>query len=109
MNKYTDLLIENGSIKIDNAQPATTHTRHAIGQDVKHMLLESGLLSKLIGQRSEILRQDVFIEMELIIEKDNRLVPGTIEIVQSKPELIIVTADTVEFGKLENVEVNLAP
>ncbi|MCL1050391.1 DUF2590 family protein [Shewanella abyssi] len=106
--QYSDLLIKDGALAIDvGAQPQLTNTRASIAQDVKHMLMESGLVTKLLAQRSATMRSDVYTEMELLIETDNRLVPGSIELDIAKPELITITATTYEFGQL-TLDINTA-
>lgn len=100
--KYSDLLIVDGALSLDiGAQPDLTNTRASIAQDVKHMLMDSGLVTKLLAQRSATLRADVYTEMELLIETDTRLVPGSIELDVSTPELITVIAMTYEFGPVD--------
>ncbi|GIU12912.1 DUF2590 family protein [Shewanella sp. MBTL60-007] len=104
--KYSDLLIVDGALSLDvGAQPNLTVTRKSIAQDVKHMLMESGLVTKLLAQRSATLRADVYTEMELLIETDTRLVPGTIELDVRSTKVIAITATTYEFGDLA-AEVN---
>ena len=43
----------------------------------------------------------VALEIELLVENDVRLIPGTILISEESPERIMVTARTYEFGDLE--------
>ena len=100
--KYIDILVVNGAWQLDaGGQPRTTQDRHSIGQDIKHRIMESGLARKLIGERSPTLRADVMTEIELLVENDVRLIPGTIFINEEAPERILVTAHTYEFGDLE--------
>ncbi|PKG74798.1 DUF2590 domain-containing protein [Shewanella sp. GutCb] len=97
--QYSDLLIVEGALSIDvGAQPQLTDTRSSIAQDIKHLLMESGLVTKLLAQRSATLRSDVYTEIELLIETDTRLVPGTIELDTTAAELITITATTYDFG-----------
>ncbi|WP_323916246.1 DUF2590 family protein, partial [Aeromonas veronii] len=56
---------------------------------------------KLIGERSPTLRADVMTEIELLVENDERLIPGTIVISEEDIERVLVTARTYEFGDLE--------
>ncbi|WP_267880187.1 DUF2590 family protein [Shewanella marina] len=86
-----------------------TDSRASIAQDVKHLLMESGLVSKLLAQRSLTLRSDVYTEMELLIETDTRLVPGSIELDTNHAELITITATTYEFGQLKTEVSYVAP
>ncbi|MEJ6085094.1 DUF2590 family protein, partial [Aeromonas salmonicida] len=91
--KYIDILVVNGAWQLDaGGQPRTTQDRHSIGQDIKHRIMESGLARKLIGERSPTLRSDVMTEIELLVEDDERLVPGTILIREEAPDRILVTA-----------------
>lgn len=113
LNKYSDLLIVDGGLSLDvGAQPNLTNTRASIAQDVKHLLMESGLVTKLLAQRSATMRNDVYTQMELLIETDVRLVPGSISLDIHVPELIAITATTYEFGQLtvnvSNTEVRYA-
>ncbi len=100
--KYIDILVVDGAWQLDaGGQPRLTQDRHSIGQDIKHRIMESGLARKLIGERSPTLRADVMTEIELLVENDVRLMPGTILISEELPERILVTARTYEFGDLE--------
>ncbi|MBS4711956.1 DUF2590 family protein [Aeromonas caviae] len=100
--KYIDILVVDGAWQLDaGGQPRLTQDRHSIGQDIKHRIMESGLARKLIGERSPTLRADVMTEIELLVENDVRLIPGTILISEESPERILVTARTYEFGELE--------
>ncbi len=100
--KYIDILVINGAWQLDaGGQPRYTQDRHSIGQDIKHRIMESGLARKLIGERSPTLRADVMTEIELLVENDERLIPGTIVISEEDIERVLVTARTYEFGNLE--------
>lgn len=49
---YTDILITDGDITLDaGGQPVLVYDRPCIAQDILHMILESGLLVELIGER----------------------------------------------------------
>ncbi len=99
--KYSDLLIKGGGLSLDVVQqPELVNTRASIAQDIKHRLIESGLVTKLLAQRSSTLRNDVYTEIELLIETDTRLVPGSIKIEASNESLILITATTYEFGDI---------
>ncbi|ENC6422544.1 DUF2590 family protein [Aeromonas veronii] len=100
--KYIDILVVNGAWQLDaGGQPRYTQDRHCIGQDIKHRIMESGLARKLIGERSPTLRADVMTEIELLVENDERLIPGTIVISEEDIERVLVTARIYEFGDLE--------
>lgn len=106
--KYIDLLITGEDITLDNgAMPRLCDNRVSIAQDIKHALLESGLVTALIAERSTIIRKDILLQMMLLIEDDERLVPGTIRILEQTSDRLLITADTVEFGEIPPQEVRL--
>lgn len=108
LKKYSDLYIEQGALALNTLprpEPELINTRASIAQDVKHMLLESGLVTRLLAQRNAALRNDVYTAMELLIETDVRLVPGSIVIDARNEARILVTATTYEFGTI-NTEVS---
>lgn len=110
MNKklYFDLLITGEDLTLDSGnQPVICDNRISIAQDIKHALIESGLATLLIAERSRILRRDIILQMILIVEEDRRLVPGTIFIDEEEQGRLRLTADTYEFGKIENLGIVL--
>lgn len=96
---YIDLLIENGNFVLNTGkEPELCNNRKSIGQDVIHSILESGLATQLIGERSPTLRADIFTQLELMIEGDERIVPGTVEVSEESQKRLWVTASTYDFG-----------
>ena len=83
------------SVIIETKDPAN---RKSIGQDIIHSILESGLATQLIGERSPTLRADIFTQLELLIEEDERIVPGTVEVSEENQKRLWVTASTYDFG-----------
>ncbi|WP_421217997.1 DUF2590 family protein [Aeromonas enteropelogenes] len=99
---YTDILVEDGGWIIDSGgQPRLTSERASIGQDIQHLIMESGLARRLLAERSATLRADVMTEIELLVESDVRLIPGTVAVIELNAGLIRVTADTYDFGTVE--------
>lgn len=106
--EYIDLWVTDEDITLDlGGMPERCANQLSIAQDIKHTLLESGLVKLLIGERSEILRQDLILQMVLLIEEDERLIPGTVEIIEEDLDRLFITADTVEWGEIDTVEINL--
>ncbi|MBA7857472.1 DUF2590 family protein [Enterobacter sp. RHBSTW-00901] len=96
---YIDLLIENGNFVLNTGkEPELCNNRKSIGQDIIHSILESGLATQLIGERSPTLRADIFTQLELLIEEDERIVPGTVEVSEESHARLWVTASTYDFG-----------
>ena len=98
---YIDLLIENGDFSLNAGnEPELCNNRKSIGQDIIHAIIESGLATQLIAERSPTLRADIFTQLELLIENDERIVPGTVEISEESQKRLWVTASTYDFGTL---------
>ncbi|AIK80240.1 DUF2590 family protein [Klebsiella pneumoniae] len=98
---YIDLLITNDDFVLNTGnEPVLCNNRQSIGQDVIHSITESGLATELIAERSPTLRGDIFTRMELLIEDDERLIPGTVSITEETLSRLWVTADTYDFGPL---------
>lgn len=97
-----DLLITADDLTL-NAQniPELVTERACIAQDLKHMIRESGLLVKLIGMRNN---NNILLNLkniEIKVEEDKRIKPGTANVFQVKKGSFVVTAKTLEYGDLE--------
>ncbi|ASK02664.1 DUF2590 family protein [Salmonella enterica] len=98
---YIDLLINNGDFSLNAGhEPELCNNRKSIGQDIVHAIIESGLATQLIAERSPTLRADIFTQLELLVENDERIVPGTVEINEESQKRLWVTASTYDFGTL---------
>lgn len=101
--KHIDLLVQDGDFAIDLAGFAeVVGDRQSIGQDIKHRLIESGLPRLLVAQRSPVEIDSLINRMTIEVEKDLRLVPGTVRFlpVESQPGSYYITAVTTEYGDL---------
>jgi hypothetical protein len=102
MSEYIDLLIVGNDLVLDPShQPRLIEDRASIAQDIAHMLRDSGLLVTLVAERSTLRQRDCIQQMELLVEADERLVPGTALIHQVQPGQFLVTAKTMKFGDME--------
>lgn len=100
---YIDLLVENGDFVLDLAGFAEpVADRQSIGQDIKHRLIESGLPQLLVAQRSPVEQASLINRMSIEVEKDLRLLPGTVRFlpVANQPGTYYITAVTLEYGDL---------
>jgi len=96
---YIDLLILKGNFVLNTGyEPELCNNRKSIGQDIIHAIIESGLATELIAERSPTMRADIFTRMELLIEDDERIIPGTVEISEESQKRLWVTASTYDFG-----------
>lgn len=102
MSEYIDLLIVGNDLSLDpSRQPLLLEDRASIAQDIGHMIRESGLLVTLVAERSRLHQRDYIQQLELLVEADERLVPGTARISQLEPGQYLVTAKTLKFGNIE--------
>jgi len=68
------------------------------------MIIESGIVKALIAERSPVLRADIMMQMELLVETDERIVPGTVSIKGGGAGDYFIAADTWDFGPLSLTE-----
>ncbi|KIU46167.1 phage protein [Pseudomonas putida] len=102
MSEYIDLLIIDNDLVLDPArQPLLVNDRASIAQDIAHLIRESGLLVTLVAERDRMRQRDCIQQMELLVEADERLVPGTAQIKQVALGQYLVMATTVKFGSVE--------
>ena len=102
MSEYIDLLISGNDLVLDPArQPLLVSDRASIAQDIAHMIRESGLLVTLVAERNRLKQRDCIQQLELLVENDVRLVPGTAKISELAAGQYLVTAKTLQFGDME--------
>ncbi|HHX8450546.1 TPA: DUF2590 family protein [Vibrio diabolicus] len=105
--KYQDILIENGDVVLDAGRnQILIQDRAVIAQDIKHAIIESNLAVDLIAERSPSKKADIRTKLELLVEEDVRLVPGTVRLDEPTEGTIYVFADTMDFGELKLEIVN---
>lgn len=98
---YQDLLIENGDVVLDAGRnPVLIQDRAVIAQDIKHAIIESNLAVELIAERSPPKKADIRTRLELLVEEDVRLVPGTIRLEEPNDGEVYIFATTADFGEV---------
>lgn len=96
MSKCQDILITDRDITLDPAGiPVYVIQRPSITQDIVHMILESGLLIELIGERSRAKWTGNMTRIEMLVEDDQRIIPGTVVIDWDDPEQMVLFAQSV--------------
>ncbi|UDQ97946.1 DUF2590 family protein [Lentisphaerota bacterium WC36G] len=114
MKKYVDLKITEDTLAVDgDGQALFVSDLDCIVQDIKHMIRESGYLVEIIGERSQEQRQLYIQRIIRLVEDDERIIPGTVQITASSDNFInnsgvwSLTAFTYEYGFANlNLEVN---
>ena len=104
---HVDILIEDDDIALDPAgMPLTVQREASIGQDIQHMIRESGLLTQMIAQRDPEQQQLLETQIVLLVETDRRLIPGTVFITLETETFAngigrwFLTADTYQYGNV---------
>lgn len=105
---HIDILITDDDITLDAAgMPVFTEREESIAQDIKHMIRESGLLTQMIAERDPEKRELLETQIILLVEDDQRLIPGTITFELETPDYDnsegrwLLTADTYQYGTLQ--------
>ena len=97
-----DLLITADDLTLNSANiTELVSERACIAQDLKHMIRETGLLVELIGSRDQGQIATNLKIIEIKVEEDLRIKPGTAKVTQVDIERFLVTATTIEYGHLE--------
>lgn len=101
MGKYNDLLITDGDITLNpSGVPVMTCERDSIAQDLVHAIVESGLAVEQVGQRSKNARRTSSIRITLLVESDQRIIPGTAIMQEYLPGQHSLIAQTMEYGDI---------
>ena len=99
-----DLRIENDDLVLNsNGEPELVTGVECIAQDLVHMLREKGYAFSLIGERNQVNINTVCLGIEIEMENDSRIYPGTANAELIGGELIC-TARTLDN---ESVKVSL--
>lgn len=101
---YCDLKIDS-TFDIENeniGEPTYIYDLDVIKQDLRHLLLESGLLESVIGERNVLRRAVQYRKLTSLIETDKRIYPGSV-VVSEHPEkvnTVYIYAKTIAFGDI---------
>ena len=99
---HIDLAVEDNDFVLnDSLDPATLKKADVIAQDIKHRILESGLITKLVGLRNKNGIAPILTELELLTEQDNRIKPGTIKVLRNDDGTLSIIAQTRQYGGLQ--------
>ncbi|MDI3246872.1 DUF2590 family protein [Pseudoalteromonas agarivorans] len=100
---HIDLEIQDNDFVLnDSLSPSILKKADVIAQDIKHRILESGLLTKLLGLRNKNGIAPILTELELLTEQDNRIKPGTIKVYRNDDGTLSITAQTRQYGGLQS-------
>lgn len=99
-----DLLIEDDDFVLSGVgEPELTSLADCVAQDLRHMIREKGYAILMVGERNLVSLAAVAKEIELEIENDSRIYPGTAS-VELDGEVLTCVAQTIDG---EYIEVSL--
>lgn len=95
-----DLLIQDDDIVLSSiGEPLLVEGVSCVAQDVRHMIREKGYAWRMIGERGQIKVAALCTEIEIEMENDERIYPGTARVSLSG-ETLICEAQTVAGERL---------
>ena len=100
---YRDLFILEDDIALDRLATQRQHLiedRACIAQDILHAIRESGLLERLIAERSQPLSRFLMDDLRRVIETDSRIIPGSVSLAKIHDQIYLDAA--TEFGPIEH-------
>lgn len=98
--QHFDLLVTDDDIHFDGVDSfETTDARPSIAQDIVHAIRESMLLNELIAQRDFLKRKSIYVQIETLVEADDRIVPGTATVSESDSDgqSVWIQANTYDY------------
>jgi len=99
---YCDIFIDDSFDLVNEeiGDPVYIYDLDVIKQDLKHALLESGLLEEAIGERDVTLRAVIYNKIRLVMEDDKRILPGSVSLNEDPDniEVIYIKAAALKFG-----------
>lgn len=99
--QYIDIKVVDGGWHIDaGSQPELCGDQYSIAQDIKHAIMESGVMNALIAERNAALRADALVQIEQIAERDIRIIPGSATVKELGVSQLFLTATTYDNGEL---------
>jgi hypothetical protein len=97
---HVDILITDNDLTLDGVKEVVLiDGRRSIAQDLKHMIRETGYVVQMVGERSSDMRAHYMKLIEIEMEEDSRLVPGTAKVTETKLGELFATAITTEYGQ----------
>ncbi len=95
-----DLFIENDDIVLSSiGEPLLVEGVNCVAQDIRHMIIEKGYAWRMIGERNQTTIAAICTEIEIEMENDERIYPGTAN-VYLDGESLICEAKTVADEKI---------
>ncbi len=95
-----DLLIQDDDFVLSSiGEPQLVEGVNCVAQDIRHMIREKAYAFKMIGERNPTTISELCTDIEIDMENDERIYPGTASATLSG-ESLICEAQTVEGERL---------
>ncbi|MEL0621791.1 DUF2590 family protein [Marinomonas arenicola] len=95
-----DLFILDDDLDLSSiGEPLQVSSTDCVAQDLRHMIREKGYAWEMIGQRNKVEITALCTEIEIAMENDERIYPGTAAVMLSG-EALICEARTVDGEKV---------
>jgi hypothetical protein len=95
-----DLLIQDDDMVFSSiGEPLLVTGVDCVAQDIRHMIREKAYAWKMIGERNQTTIAALCTEIEIEVENDERIYPGTASVSLSG-EKLICEAQTIEGERL---------
>ncbi|NLQ17552.1 DUF2590 family protein [Marinomonas sp. M1K-6] len=95
-----DLLIQDDDMVFSSiGEPLLVTGVDCVAQDIRHMIREKGYAWRMIGERNQTTINALCTEIEIEMENDERIYPGTANVTLSG-ETLICEAQTVAGERL---------
>lgn len=95
-----DLLIQDDDIVLSSiGEPLLVEGVNCVAQDIRHMIREKGYAWRMIGERNKTTINALCTEIEIEMENDERIYPGTANVTLSG-ESLICEAQTIDSERL---------
>lgn len=96
-----DLRIENDDFVLSSmGEPALISAAACVAQDLKHMIREKGYAFSMVGERNEVNIATLCTQIEIEMENDSRIYPGT-AVVSMQSDKLTCTARTLDNEVIE--------
>ena len=98
-----DLKIKNDDLVLSSiGEPELVTSAWCVAQDLRHMIRENGYAVELVGERNRVKVAAATKAIELAMEDDDRVYPGTAAVTLDGERLICI-AKTIEGERVEVV------
>ncbi len=98
-----DLLVIDGDLQLSAGAQTYISARGTIEQDIRHMLVEMPIVKLLVAERDAGQRAAICQRIAIEIAEDERIVPGTVSVLETEPGRIYLTGASTRYGPMQPI------